>query len=228
MHARLLLAAALLPLAAAAQVFKWIDSQGRTQYGDKPPEEVKAQPVKVEPGSTGTVGLAEADVDVLPTQFVWFNVQGLTLRELHGSKEANGPFNDIAEGKVWGQTGWWIRWKFSHDQAGGGCRIGTFTVTVHSRQWLPKWGQYQIAPTELREKWDAFYKGLRVHEDGHKANGIKAGNDLARRLRGMQPYPDCDTLNTDIVRIGERITSEYALVDRAFDRVERIYREGLR
>jgi len=221
-------AAALLPLAAAAQVYKWVDSQGRTQYGDRPPEATKAQPVKVEPQVAGTVGLAEADVEVVETQFTWFPVSGLTVRDLYASKEANGPFNDIAEGRVWGQTGWWLRWKFAHDVASPGCRIGGFTVSVHSRQWLPRWTQYAVAPAGMREKWDAFLKGLRVHEDGHKANGIKAGNDLARRLRGMKPYPDCDSLNADIVRIGERITSEYSLVDRAFDRVEKIHREGLR
>jgi predicted secreted Zn-dependent protease len=224
----LALAAAALPLAAAAQVYKWVDSQGRTQYGDRPPEATKAEPVKVESPVAGAVGLAEADVEVVPTLFVWFPVAGLTLRDLYASKEANAPFNDIVEARVWGQTGWWLRWKFAHDQAGGGCRIGTFTVSVHSRQWLPKWTQYAIAPASLRERWDTFLKGLRVHEDGHKANGIKAGNDLARRLRGMKPYPDCESLNQEIVRIGERITSEYALVDRAFDRVERIHREGLR
>ena len=48
------------------------------------------------------------------------------------------------------------------------------------------------------------------------------------RLRGMKPYPTCEGLNGDISQIGNRITSEYGLVDRAFDRVERIYREGLR
>lgn len=222
------LAAALLPLAAAGQVYKWVDPQGRTQYGDRPPEATKAQPVKVESPAAGVVGLAEADVEVVPTLFTWFPVSGLSIRELHASKEANAPFNDIAEARVWGQTGWWLRWKFAHDLKDGACRIGSFTVRVHSRQWLPKWTQHAVAPADLRERWDAFLKGLRVHEDGHKANGIKAGNDLARRLRGMKPYPDCDSLNQDIVRIGERITSEYALVDRAFDRVERIHREGLR
>jgi predicted secreted Zn-dependent protease len=221
------IAVALLPLLAHAQVYKWVDSQGRTQYGDKPPGEAKASSVKVD-DTRGAVGLAEAGVEVRDTEFVWFPVAGVSTRDLNASMRVNGPFNDIAESKVWGQTGWWIRWQFEHDVKGGGCRIGGFTVTVHSKQWLPKWRDYNVAPPEVRAKWDEFYKGLRVHEDGHKANGIKAGNDLARRLRGMRPYADCESLNGDIVAIGDRITSEYALVDRAFDRVEKIYREGLR
>ena len=218
---------AALPVPALAQVYKWIDSTGKTQYGDAPPEEARAQPLKIEAPS-GAVGLAEGGVEVAETEITWFRVGGLTLRELNASKETNGPFNDIAGAKVWGQTGWRIDWKFAHDRSNGDCRIGRFTVTVESRMWLPKWEQYNLATSEVRGKWDAFFKGLRIHEDGHKANGIKAGNDLARRLRGMTPCGTCEGLNAEIVQIRERIVSEYSLVDRAFDRVERIYREGLR
>lgn len=214
-------------IAAPAQVYKWIDSTGKTQYGDAPPEEAGAKALKIQAPS-GAVGLAEAGVEVAETEIIWFPVGGLTLRELNASKEANGPFNDIAGAKVWGQTGWRIGWKFAHDRSNGDCRIGNFTVTVESRMWLPKWGEYNLATPEVRDKWDAFFKGLRIHEDGHKANGVKAGNDLARRLRGMVARASCEALNAEIVQVRERIVSEYSLVDRAFDRVERIYREGLR
>lgn len=227
MRARALLVALALPLGVAGQVYKWTDSQGKTQYGDRPPEESKTQPLKIE-STSGAVGLAEANVEVAETEILWFRVGGLTLAELNASKEANGPFNDIVEAKVWGQTGWRILWKFGHDRSKGDCRIGSFTVTLTSKMWLPKWEEYNLATSDVRAKWDAFYKGLVVHENGHKANGIKAANDLARRLRGMRPYPTCEGLNSDIRLIGNRITSEYGLVDRAFDRVERIYREGLR
>ena len=44
----------------------------------------------------------------------------------------------------------------------------------------------------------------------------------------MKARATCEGLNEEIVQARLRIVSEYALVDRAFDRVERIYREGLR
>ena len=228
--ARLAVALALLvPAAAAAQVYKWTDPSGKVQYGDKPPEDTKAkaQSLKIE-STAGAVGLAEADVLVPETDITWFRIRGLTIRELNASKQANGPYNDIAETTVWGQTGWRLDWKFSHDRTHGDCRIGAFKVIVESRMWLPRWDDYNLAGPDVRERWDTFFKGLRVHEEGHKANGIKAGNDLARRIRGMKPYPDCQSLNDEIVQLRRRIVSEYSLVDRAFDRVERIYREGLR
>lgn len=44
------LALALLLAAAPAlpQVFKWTDAQGKTHYGDKPPEDAKTQQLKVD------------------------------------------------------------------------------------------------------------------------------------------------------------------------------------
>ena len=227
MRAAAALALALAALPAWSQVYKWTGPDGKVQYGDKPPPESKVQSLKIE-STAAAVGLAEADVQVPETEIIWFPVSGLTIRELNASKQANGPFNDIAESKVWGQTGWRLEWKFSHDVTHGDCRIGAYKVIVASRMWLPRWDEYNLATPEVRAKWDAFFKGLRLHEEGHKANGVKAGNDLARRLRGLKPYPDCTALNDEIVALRRRIVSEYSLVDRAFDRVERIYREGLR
>ena len=40
------LLAAALP--AAGQVYKWTDSKGRTQYGDKPPDDVKSQELRIQ------------------------------------------------------------------------------------------------------------------------------------------------------------------------------------
>lgn len=229
--------AALLPVAPAAQVYKWTDSNGKTQYGDRPPGEARAQSLKVDPqvsanpfrldSPSSSVG-REANVEVADTEITWFRVGGLTVRELRASKEVNGPFNGIAEARVWGQCGWRLRWKFDHDRTQGDCRLGAHTVILASRIWLPKWDDYNRASAEVRGKWDTFYKRLVIHEDGHKANGVRAANDLARRLRGMRPYPTCEALNQEISRQADRISSEYRLVDRAFDRVERIYAEGLR
>jgi len=100
-RALLLALATVMPLGAAGQVYKWVDSQGKTQYGDKPPDEAKSQSLKIE-STSGAVGLAEANVEVAETEIEWFRVAGLTLPELNASKEANGPFNDIVESKVWG------------------------------------------------------------------------------------------------------------------------------
>lgn len=44
-HRLLFLALALASPLAGAQPYKWVDAQGRTHYGDRPPAEAKARPV---------------------------------------------------------------------------------------------------------------------------------------------------------------------------------------
>ena len=43
----LLVLAVMLAGSAAAQVYKWTDSSGKTHYGDRPPEDAKKQELKI-------------------------------------------------------------------------------------------------------------------------------------------------------------------------------------
>lgn len=43
---------------AAAQVYKWVDKDGKIQYGDVPPPEAKATPKKLSASSTSGAGTA--------------------------------------------------------------------------------------------------------------------------------------------------------------------------
>jgi hypothetical protein len=45
---------ALAATAASAQVYKWVDEKGRTQYGERPPDNVKATPINVPPPPSGS------------------------------------------------------------------------------------------------------------------------------------------------------------------------------
>jgi len=44
------LACVLAAASAQAQVYKWIDENGKVQYGDRPPDKTKAAPVGIMPG----------------------------------------------------------------------------------------------------------------------------------------------------------------------------------
>ena len=47
MRRALLILLACVPLLAGAQVYKWTDEKGKTHYGDKPPDDSKAQQLKL-------------------------------------------------------------------------------------------------------------------------------------------------------------------------------------
>ena len=203
----------LAAFTAHAQVFKWTDPSGKAHYGDQPPPDAKAQQMKIH---RITPEAPSSEVEVLPVELDNYPVQGFSIGELGATMRQWSP-RDEAGRPVWGQTQWRMNWKFKHDVASG-CRIGSFTITVSARMKMPDWLDRAKAPPELQGKWDSFYRALRIHEDGHRDNGIRAANDLARRLRGMEANRDCEALNGAIANTGRRITGEYQLVDEAYDR----------
>jgi len=56
-------------------------------------------------------------------------------------------------------------------------------------------------------------RALRAHEDGHTENGVRAGNDLANRLRALPPERDCEALSQRISDLNKRIIPEYEYLD---------------
>lgn len=55
-----LLSLALSPLAAAAEMYKWVDEKGHTVYSEQPPPDGKASKVDIRPSPPGT-GAAPTD-----------------------------------------------------------------------------------------------------------------------------------------------------------------------
>jgi predicted secreted Zn-dependent protease len=221
-----LLLAAAMP--AEAQVYRWKDSEGRIHYGDKPPELEKAKPVAT-PGMIGGGAevTAAAEVRVTETVVDWFPIRGTTQRQMRDSMTQTAPYSEKRKSHVWGQCRWWFEWDFKYlPGPTGGCRVAEFTLTLNARMKLPKWVDANQADRDLRTRWDAFEQRLRQHEDGHKNNGIKAANDLARRIKAIGEFPDCAQLNAEIKKVGDRVWSEYALLDDAFDRVDLLYLTG--
>jgi predicted secreted Zn-dependent protease len=211
---------------AVAQVYRWTDDKGKVHYGDKPPEEAKARALDTSKMDSSTTGGIAGDVRVLPTEIEWFPIRGVTRSEMRLAMQQNGPYNEIVSRKVWGQCGWRIRWKFDHAREAGSCAVKGVALEVSARMWLPKWEDEARATPELRAQWQDFARRLRIHEDGHKNNGVAAAQAVARAVRGLRAHPDCESLDHEIRRVGERVIGEYRNLDRAFDRVESLYATG--
>ena len=212
-----------LPASANAQVYRWKDADGKVHYGDRPPEAEKAKAIDT---PAPAAAAAASEVQVTETTVEWFTIRGTSSAEMRASMSETAPYSAERQSRVWGQCKWWLQWDFKHHATPAGCRIGAFTITLNSRMKLPKWVDSANGGAELRARWETFEKRLRQHEDGHKNNGIKAANDLARRLRALPEHADCATLNNEIRKLGERIVSEYDLLDKAFDRVDLLYLTG--
>ena len=213
--------AGLLPLAAAvsavAQVYKWVDENGRVHYGPQPPPAAKARPLSFQPSNSAR---PDSSVEVPESAIQHYPVYGRTPFELHMSMVQNGPFNEIVQKRVYAEIHWRLDWKFDYVNEPGKCRLSRLVITMPTTITMPKWMDEEGASAETRALWPMVLGKIRTHEDGHKAIGMEGANVLARRLKSLPAYPTCQELNQVIRSEGARIVGEYNLANRAFDRTE--------
>lgn len=216
---RLLSGCVALSIASSAvgEIYKWVDKDGRVHYEAHPPPEAKAKPVKLH-GSHSANPLSE--VAVPESKIQYYPVYGNTPYALHQSMMQNGPFNEIVQRRVYAEIHTQYKWKFDYAYEPGKCRIKQFGITLEATITMPQWMDSLQAPPALQALWPNVVRKIRIHEDGHKAIGIEGANVLARRLRALPVFDDCQALTREVDRVGERISNEYALANRAFDRTE--------
>ena len=202
---------------AVGEVFKWVDQNGRVHYEAYPPPEAEAKPLNIQRSHSANPA---SGVEVPESTIQYYPVYGNTPYALHTSMIQNGPFNEIVQRRVYAEIYWRLKWKFDYTYEPDKCRIDRFSVTLVTTITMPQWMNSEQAPAELKNLWPRVVSKIRKHEDGHKAIGIEGANVLARRLKSLPVYDDCNALTREVNREGERISKEYALANRAFDRTE--------
>jgi predicted secreted Zn-dependent protease len=210
------LLAAAASLAAAGEVHRWKDADGRVHYGDKPPAGVAAKPVAVP--SAGPATKPNPEVTVEESVIRHYDVAGGTTAELSMAARRSGPVSPVSGSRVWGACTWKITWNYATGGGAGKCGLEKFSIRLSAILDLPRWTNRDAASADLRAEWDRFAAALRQHEDGHKDNGVRAANDLAGRLRALPPEKDCAALDARIRAVGERVIAEHRLADQAYDR----------
>lgn len=202
---------------AGGEVYKWVDQNGRVHYEAYPPPDAKAKPLNIRQSHSANPA---SGVEVQESAIQYYPVYGNTPYALHTSMIQNGPFNEIVQRRVYAEINWQYKWKFDYASEPGKCRINRFGITLVTTITMPQWMDSDKAPPALQALWPRVVSKIRKHEDGHKAIGIEGANVLARRLKSLPVYDDCQALTREVNREGERISNEYALANRAFDRTE--------
>lgn len=206
-----------LTTSALGEVYKWVDQSGRVHYEAYPPPDAKAQPLNIHRSHSAN---PLSEVEVRESAIQYYPVYGNTSYALHTSMMQNGPFNEIVQRRVYAEIHWQYKWKFDYRSEQGKCSIKQFGIALVTTITMPQWMDSAQAPAALQALWPRVVSKIRKHEDGHKAIGIEGANVLARRLKSLPVFDDCQALTREVNREGERISNEYALANRAFDRTE--------
>lgn len=145
----------------------------------------------------------------------YYDIGGASIPALWQSMSLKGPRSNEA---AWaGHARWEVRWTFDWRADAGGCRIETVTTDLDVVYTLPRWAGRDRADHDLRERWDRFVLALRVHEEGHGANGRRAAHRIEDALRRLGSRADCPGLAKAADETARRIIEEEAANDRAYD-----------
>jgi predicted secreted Zn-dependent protease len=155
-----------------------------------------------------TAHAQEVKVEIHPAEIETYDVSGRTVDEVSSR---------LGLGHV-ARTRWRVSWKYTFEESGA-CRLKDFLVDVSATIRMPRWVDRDSASPADRRTWDAFDDATRKHEEGHRENGIHAGQELARDIPGVGPRGDCGQLKGAIQQIADRIIAKYGEADADYDRV---------
>jgi predicted secreted Zn-dependent protease len=147
--------------------------------------------------------------------------------EIHGAEVESYDVSGRTVGEVSSRIGighaahtrWHVGWKYTFEQSGAACRLKDFRIDVSATIRMPRWVDRDSASPADRRTWDAFDEATRRHEEGHRENGIHAGQELARDIPGLGSRGDCGQLKAAIEGLANRIIAKYGEADVEYDRI---------
>lgn len=145
----------------------------------------------------------------------YYDIGGQSVPSLWQHISARGP--RLGSTPWAAHARWDVRWTFDWRAHDGGCRIETASTSLAVTYTLPRWAGRDLADDELKAKWDRFAMALRVHEEGHGANGLRAAARIEVALGELPPRASCEALVRAAEETARRIIDEEAANDRAYD-----------
>ena len=148
--------------------------------------------------------------------------------EIHGeTAEALRQAMDV-QGIVWKDgntydafTAWNVSWTFESRLGREGCTIESVRTFVKVTQRFPKWRDRSYAPPDLQDKWNAYMKALKEHEDEHKDLAVQAAKEIEAFLVDLAPSSSCEDLTIRANASAMGILEKYKKREEAYDEATR-------
>ena len=141
---------------------------------------------------------------------VYFDVFGLTTREIFDSIDANGPRleNDELGLASWNYSG--LDWRV---RAGlNNCGIASVNLSVEIVVTLPRLVDFDDASAEIQRRWEDLAAEVAAHEQRHVDIVLEGVESLERKLGTLEPLASCPALDS---RIEALWSEQLILIDEA-------------
>lgn len=154
----------------------------------------------------------------IDVHYRFYPVAGTTAAELRSQMIQQSPVR-AAEGHTFDAlTNWSVHWNFNFNRTGKTCAARSIRTHVDILFTLPQWKKPQYASPQLQAEWDYYMQALKLHEEGHKKNGVDAAQSVMQALRQLPDYPDCRQLEKAAKETADRVIAAHNQRDVEYDR----------
>jgi len=152
--------------------------------------------------------------------FEYYEIRGETAEQLRQAMNAQGTL--WKNGKTYDAfTSWNVSWTFERRTGKDGCYVDSVRTIVKVRHRFPRWRDRPFAPMDLQEKWGAYMKALKEHEDGHKDIAVGAAREIEWALAGLDASPNCEEIRIRANALAREILGKYEEQEAAYDAITR-------
>ncbi len=148
----------------------------------------------------------------------YYQIRGASADELQRALANDGPASSPDPARHYANCKWHVDWHYTYRIQSGQCALDKLRVRLSAVINFPSWANSEAASPALRNEWIRMTGALRRHEDGHKENGIRVADEIARRMRAAAAEPDCAQLGAKLNVLGMRTIEESRETDAAYDR----------
>ncbi len=158
---------------------------------------------------------------VVAVNTVYYPINGATAGQLRQQMNQLGPLSQTSGQRFDGRTDWYVRWNYQYFSQGTSCQLTAIRVRADVSLTLPQWKQPANAANGLVNRWNQYIKALRLHEDGHKDNGIATSREILQLLKRFPAKGSCSELGAAANQAAQGIISQYNQRDLDYDRKTR-------
>jgi predicted secreted Zn-dependent protease len=145
----------------------------------------------------------------------YYDIDGSSAGALRNQISRLGPKDESGKSQD-ALTVWSIEWLYGTAQRGDSCVLRDVKVTLNVEVTLPRWKPPATATAEVRKKWQAYLRAVRLHEAGHRTIAERNAREVMAALTPLRGA-NCDKLSDEATRTAERIVADGRARNRAYD-----------
>lgn len=116
-----------------------------------------------------------------------------------------------------GHVGYDVKWSYQLTDSANKCVMESADTAITIKYTIPRWEKPRDVSQEMIDRWNIFYKAMKIHEDGHMMRAIAAANEIDAALNTISFAANCDEMKEKIDATANDIMNKYDKYNKDYD-----------